>query len=365
MKKVANITLHAINNYGSVFQALATEHLFEQLDCKVETIDYVRENANIDTIRKIVTCKSVGNILKLKMLVQHFMPIANKRKEVLDVFREKNLHLSKTQYRCDKDLLDNVPEADIYCTGSDQTWNIICQGEIPLPFFLHFVPDDKKKIAFSASFGIDHLPDKDKLEVKRLLKRYDSISVRESSGVAILKDLGLDGTQVLDPTIAVGTEFWNKLAAPRMFDDDYLLTYQLNRNSVFTKYMKEYAKKNNLMIVQVRSYKDTELDNGICLTAPRPEELLSLFKYSNKVLTDSFHATAFCMMFHCNFMNIYPPRYAARLESILNQTGLQSRHVTDFDRYDYADIPIDYSKVDAILEAERSKTLEFLKNSVL
>lgn len=365
MKKIANITLHAINNYGSVFQALATEHLFERLGCEIETIDYVRENASLDTIWGIVTCRNADIVLKLKMLAHHFMPPANKRKEVLDIFRERNLHLTKKRYHCDKDLLDNVPEADIYCTGSDQTWNTVCQGEIPLPFFLHFAPDDKKKISFSASFGIDHLPDKDKMEVKRLLERYDSISVRESSGIAILKDLGLNGTHVLDPTIAAGVEFWNKLAGPRMFDEDYLLAYQLNRNSDFTRYMKKYAKKNNLKIVQVRSYKDTPLENGICLTDATPEEILSLFKYSRKVLTDSFHATAFCMMFHCDFLAIYPPRYSARLDSILNLTGLQARHITDYNRYDYSDSSIDYSKVDAILEIERSKTLEFLKNAIL
>lgn len=95
-----------------------------------------------------------------------------------------------------------------------------------------------------------------------------------------------------------------------------------------------------------------------------PEDLLSLFKYSSYVITDSFHATVFSLLFHCNFMDIYPSKFPTRLESILNLTGLQSRHVTDFSCFDYPDTPIDYTKVDAILEDERQKSLNFLKNAI-
>lgn len=364
MKKVANITLHAINNYGSVYQSLATERLFEDLGCSVETIDYVRENAQNDTVWKILTCKGASPIIKLKMLALHFMPKQSNRKEVLDAFRNKYLHLTSTKYRCDKDLLDNVPKADIYCTGSDQTWNTVCQGEIPLPFFLHFAPEGKRKIAFSASFGISELPKGDKEEVKRLLKSYHAISVREAAGLSILNDLGLKGTHVLDPTVAVGAKFWDQLAAPRMYEEDYMLVYQLNQSSSFTKYMKDYAKEKGLKIVLIKARKDVELENGVCLTDVTPEELLSLFKYSSKVLTDSFHATVFSLMFHCDFMDIYPPKYSTRLDSILNMVGLQERHVVDFNRYDYCDTPINYDRVDSIIERERHNTIEFLKDAI-
>lgn len=362
--KIANITLHAINNYGSVFQALATEQLFISLGCEVETIDYIRENAKIGTIWDIFTCKGASLKKKAKMLAYRFFVKKNNRSAILSKFRQENLHLTKIKYRCDQDLLDHVPQADIYCTGSDQTWNTICQGEIPLPFFLHFAPDDKRKIAFSASFGVEELPTNDKEEVKKLLNRYYAISVREESGLKILSDLGIKGTHVLDPTIAVGKDFWNKLASPRIFEEDYLLVYQLNRNPDFTTYMKKYAKIHNLKIIQIRSRKDTNLENGVCLTDVKPEELLSLFKYSKVVLTDSFHATVFSLMFHCNFMNIYPPRFSTRIESILKLTGLQSRHITDLNSFNYADTPIDYAKVDTILEFERQNSIDFLKKAI-
>ncbi len=363
--KVSLITLHAIDNYGSVFQALATEKLFLRLGCEIETVDYVRENASADTVWKILKVKGASSFLKAKMILRLLLPNRSNRKEVLDAFRKKFLHLSQDKYRSDDDLLHNPPVADLYCTGSDQTWNTVCQGEIPLPYFLSFAPDDKPKIAFSASFGINTLPEKDKLEVKHLLQRYKAISVREISGVSILSDLGLKGELVLDPTLAIGPEFWNNLAAPRMIDEDYLLAYQLNRSKQFTKYMKEYARRNHLKIIQIRSVKDTIIHNGVCYTDVSPEELLSLFKYSKKVLTDSFHATAFSLLFHCDFLVIYPVLFSSRLDSILELTSLHCRHVTDVSRFDYDKNAIDYETVDSILLSERKKTVSFLERAIV
>lgn len=363
--KVANITLHAINNYGSVFQSLATECIFEQLGCEVETIDYIRETAQCNTVWKILRYGGPGWKIKMKQLVLHFIPQhESKRKEVLDVFREKYLHLSAVKYRSDQDLLNNVPEADIYCTGSDQTWNTEIQHGIPRAYFLSFVPEGKRRIAFSASFGISKLPERYKAETRKLLSKYFAISVRERSGLDILHDLGFNNAvQVLDPTVVVGTDLWASLAASRMINREYILVYQLNNNTTFVKYVNEFATRKGLHVVHVRSHKEA-INNCTHIPDCTPEQLLSLFKYSSYVVTDSFHATVFSLMFHCNFINIFPPKFSTRLESILNLTGLTERRITDFSRYDYADSPIDYQRVDSILEAEREKTFNFLREAI-
>lgn len=363
--KIVNITLHAINNYGSVFQALATERLFEEFGCDVETIDYIRETAQEHTIGEIIRQKNSSWKQKIRVILSRLLTRQNTRSEKLDEFRKNYLHLTKQKYRSDLDLENNPPEADIYCTGSDQTWNTVCQGGVPRAFFLHFVPEEKKKISFSASFGVDALPEKDKAEVKELLQRYDSISVREIAGIDILHDMGIEGTLVADPTLAVEAEFWSEFAAPRMFQEDYLLAYQLNRNSRFTKYMKVYAKAKGVKLVHLRTHKDAWIRNGVCLTSPTPQEWLSLFKYAKYVLTDSFHGTVFSLIFHKDFMNILPQNYSSRLESILNITGLDNRIIKDYNDYTYCDHPIDYTPIDPILEKYRQETRNFLNKALL
>lgn len=362
--KVANITLQAINNYGSVLQTFATEQVFRQIGCDVFTINYIRETARLDSFWKILCSKSLPPKLKIKKLITRYFVPKNNRVQVMDFYRKNQLHLTEKTYYTDTDLETNCPEADVYCTGSDQTWNTICQGDVPKAFFLHFVPKGKKKISFSASFGIPELPQKDKEEVKQLLSTYSAISVRESSGLNILDDLGLKGTLVLDPTLVVNPQFWNDYAAPRVIEEDYLLAYQLNRNFRFTKYMKDFAQHHHLKIVQLRSRKDTKLENGICLTTVTPQEWLSLIKHAKYVLTDSFHATAFCTIFHRDFMIIPPERFTSRIKDYLSLIHLDNRIITNYNDYSCCDVPIDYTITDNILDTEREKSLKFLCTAI-
>lgn len=362
--KVAIITLHAINNYGSVLQALATERIFIDLGLDVETIDYVRETAQLDSAWKIMKYGGPGMVIKIKQLFLHIFSKKSDRGKVLDEFRIKYLHLTKRRYFCDNDLIGDVPQADIYCTGSDQTWNVVVQGGIPYAFFLDFAPKSKKRISFAASFGIDSIPSKYQREVESLLKKYSAISVRETSGKRIIDDMYIKNVQVLDPTIAVGRDFWLSFASKREVEGDYLFVYQLNSSNDFSKYVINFANKKDIKIVYVKSRKVVVYSNAIYYEAPTPQVLLSLFKYSKYVITDSFHATVFSILFHCNFADIFPSRFPTRLESILELTGLQSRHVEDLSNYTYHDIAIDYDRVDRIIQREREKTYEFLKKAI-
>lgn len=360
--KVLNITLHAINNYGSMLQALATETIFRQLGCEVETIDYVRETAQLNSCYKILRYGGPGAKLKFKQLISFLFFKKNGRSEVFEKWRRENLQLTKAVYRSDEDFYKNPPIADVYCTGSDQTWNTVCQGGIPYSYFLSFVPEGKTRIAFSASFGITSLPDRDVEEVKNLLKKYNAISIREKSGLVILRQLGIDGQVVLDPTLVVGADFWNQRVTSPMIEGEYLLVYQLNRSQKFAQYVKKYAEFHKLRIVAINSksnYKDCENFPYVL-----PEEFMNLIKYAKVVITDSFHATAFSVLFHRQFVNIYPPLYSTRLDSFLKSLNLTSQHVTNFEDMNYGVESINYEVVDAILKDGREKSLEFLKSAL-
>lgn len=361
--KVANITLHAINNYGSVLQTYATEYMFRMLGCEVVTIDYMRKTARMGTW-DIIKAKNMGYSLKAKTLIVHLFLKNKDRSKQFSLFRNNFLTLSKRYYSNDE-LKSSLPDADIYCTGSDQTWNTVCQGGIPKAFFLDFVPEGKKKISFAASFGIKELPDGDVSETRELLNKYSAISVREQSGVEILnRQLGIKSSLVLDPTLAVPNKVWDELSAPRKYKEDYLLAYQLNRNSRFTKYMQDFAREKGLKIILIRARKERGLHNCECLTSVSPQEWLSLIKYAKYVLTDSFHCTAYCILFHKQFIDILPPNYSDRVINILNETNLTNQIITDYSDFSIGDNIIDYDDIDSWLDGERKKTLAFLQNAI-
>ncbi len=362
--KVLNITMQAVNNYGSVLQTYATERIFQDLGCEVETLDYIQENLQMNSVRKVLKYGGPGWKIKLKQLILLLIKKENTRRaEIMDAFRERYLHLTK-RYMSVRELEADLPKADVYCTGSDQTWNTVING-VSKAYFLGFAPDDKKKISFSASFGIEKLPEKDKSEVKKLLSRYDAISVRESSGLSILNGLGINNaTFVLDPTLVVESNIWHDMTSERLISEDYIFVYQLNTSRKFVDYVNRFSSHKKLQVVYVKSRKINQYKNAFFKENPTIDEWLSLFKYASYIITDSFHGTLFSLIFQKKFIDIYPPNFSARIASILKLTGLEGRHVEDLSILDYCDREIDYDKVNSIIEERKNLTKSFLRGSL-
>ena len=361
--KISVITLHAVKNYGSALQSYATQKIFEDLGLETEIIDYRRKPVLYKTPMQILKSKEYSFKKKIKALLM--APSGKKAKQVFDRFLNAHIKMTDTVYTYDKDFEEKPIQADIYCTGSDQVWNSGWHNGIAYPFFLSFAPDDKKKIAFSASIGKEQLDEGEKAETKRLLERYSAISVREASAVGIIKDLGIENVvQVLDPTLTVTPEVWYDLADKAKRKEKYVLVYQLCNNSKFERYAKRFARKKKLKLIRLCTRYDQMRKPGHAVVLPEIITFLSLFRDAEYVLTDSFHATSFSLIFHKKFGCFWPSAFATRLQSILQLTGLESRHVADVNDFNCLDGEIDYDKVDEILNKSREQTMQFLKNAV-
>lgn len=360
--KISVITLHAVRNYGSALQTYATQRIFENLGFETQIIDYRRKALKLDTLSHILSNNEFNIKTKIKLCL--ILPSTKKINSVFELFLREKLKLTDKIYSEDKDFEHLMIDSDIYCTGSDQVWNSGWHNGIPYPFFLSFVPNSKRMISFSASFGKDELDEWEKEPIKQLLERYDYISVREESGKEILNDLGFEkSVHVLDPTLTINSEEWYKLADKNQLKEKYILVYQLNNNKKFDMYAKELAKEKGIKLIRLCTRYDQKRKTGKGIVIPKIEKFLSLFRDAEYVITDSFHATAFSLIFHKKFLCIYPGMYNTRLESILNLLSLNSRHLTDFSKFDVIDASIDYDKVDAILEESRKITINFLKEA--
>ena len=364
-KKITVITLQNISNYGSVLQAFATQKIFESLNCKVDFINFVRidQKTFINKINK--WCKGFGLI---KKLVYAFLlyPTFIKQDKIFKSFLKSYLNVQKKQYSTDDDFKYFPITSDIYCTGSDQTWNSEWNQGIIKAMFLHFVPDNVRKIAYSASFGKQQLDEWEKEETRRLLKRYSAISVRESNGVKICDDLGIHGAvHVLDPTLQMNRDFWQKYAGERKIKVPYVLIYQLNSNPAFDRYAKEFARRKGMKLVRFCWRYDQWIKCGKSLLIPPVEYFVNAICYADTVITDSFHATAFSINMNTDFISIYPHEYSARLNSILQLTHLEYRHLTSYDNFSLVNAPrIDFTEANRILDKEREKGWEFLKKTL-
>ena len=371
MKKIAVITLHRVRNYGSVLQTYATQKVLSDLNTDPVIIDYYRKDQKDDVLldntikasgvfNKNFLTRMVGKIILKKSI--------NNQLKVYNDFLNKNVKLTKNKYYSLEELKENTPVADIYMTGSDQVWNSSWNKGIDKAYFLDFVPKGKRRVAYSGSFGKEKLDDEEKEITKEMLEKYEYLGVRESSAKEIINDLGIKKNveHVLDPTLLLDKKEWEKfeIDIPEK-EKEYILVYQLNsRNKEFDKYVKNLSKNKNIKVIRVSNQIYQKLKYGKFVNCPSVEEFISYFLNAKYIVTDSFHATAFAINFNKQFVDIFPPKFSKRLQSILDLTGLQDRRITDFNNFDIIEKKIDYKKVNKIMENERKKSIEFLKKEI-
>lgn len=364
MKSITLITLQNVRNYGSVLQALATQEIFRSLGLQVDFIDYIRQDNASPGARIKKWCRGM-NPLKKAVYAVILYPTFLKQDRVFEAFLKTYLHTLPGRYTTKEDFQRLPITSDIYCTGSDQTWNSAWNDGILPPLFLSFVPDEVRKIAYAASFGKQRLDEWEKDETRRLLKRYDAISVRESSGVDICNDLGINGAvHVLDPTLQLNRDFWMNYARERRICQPYVLVYQLNTNPQFDRYAVEFARRKGLRLVRFCTRYDQCLKPGKAWLVPEVTDFVNAIAYADTVITDSFHATAFSLNLHTPMVCIYPQEFGGRLDSILRLTGMERRHLSDYNDFSLADAPIEFDKVEEVLKRERDKGWKFLKQAV-
>jgi len=363
--KVAILTLHRVFNYGSVLQAYATQKIFEDLGFDVEIVDYITEQRRNKRLFFKVPDSINGSIIYkfIYMILRMFSVLI--KKYTFGGFIKRYINLSNKKYITYQDLLAYPPQADVYVTGSDQVWNSKYNEGVDKGFFLEFAPPERIKISFAASFGKTQLDQNEKNIVKKYLKKYKAISVREDSALEILNELGyFNAICLIDPTLQIRKENWEKLASKRIINDRYLVLMLLyNEDDGATLYARKIADIKGLKLVKIswELIKPEFVD--ILMTHRTPEDFLSLIKYSDFVVTNSFHGLAFSIIFNRQFIVIPRKEFNNRIESLLRLIKLEDRMITSSEEFDVINSVIDYTEVNKILEIEREKALNFIIKS--
>lgn len=358
--KIAIMTSYYINNYGAVLQAYATNKFFESIGIETVFINYIRENVRN---RNIINEKWAGNYIKrLIYKIYRFVDNGLKRR-VFTRFVNKNLTFTE-KYVDKESLYKNKIDADIFCVGSDQMWNSEYNGGIINENFLDFVSDGKRKISLATSMGMTSFSDEEIQKMKMLLKDFSFISVRENSALSIISKMGLNNVhQVIDPTLLISGSVWKTLFNIITTNDRYVLIYQLNNNPDMQKFARRLAKKEDLKVIQITYYLSQHWEGIKSLYNPSIEKFVALIANACYVVTDSFHGTAFSINMHRNFYAFAPEKYADRIYSLLNLTGLEKRLVCDVEKYNGMDV-IDYSNVERILEIYRKEALDLISDAI-
>lgn len=372
MNKKINVVTAApyVQNYGSMLLTYATQKLLENQGFDVEILNYSRQSLQeAISFKELLYALSVRDGSRNKPAIVRFaMAIALYSSEmtmakVVKDFMSKYINISPIRYLNEESLLNNMPKADIYCTGGDQMWNEQCNFHRTLrEFYLTFAPKDKPKISFSTSIGKEKFDEWELPEVLPLLKDYDLISVREANTKLYFDSLGINNVyHLIDPTLLLPKEKWKEIVAPRQIKEDYILLYEISRKGNLTTCAKELAKKTGKKLVRINRYALDKVRVGKSVLCPTPEEWLSLFCYADAVVTNSFHGVVFSTIFERQFV-LVPGANPTRLENMMKTLGISGRACSNPAKVlEVYKTPIDYSEVNVHLKEERRKFDEFFE----
>lgn len=359
MKKVLLVTILDNLNFGTFLQTYASVKLLEKRGYEVTVLNYRRTGESMfRQLRRIYNYHH-----SLLRLFFNFLIIRKATSNLFHFLHKNKINLTQ-EYHGFSSLQKKTPLADIYITGSDQVWNTKYNGGIDRTFFLDFVENGAKKYALAASIGLDKFGD-EVGEVQMLLKKYEKISVRENAAVSLLKECGIESSNILDPTLMLSDE-WRVIAKRDnrfVKREPYLLIYSVeNQDEMLNHYARKIADTYKLKIYGVSSVR---LNNKYQLfdktfSLATPYTFLNVFMQADYVLVSSFHGTAFSINLGKQFWTIAPNKYSTRIDSLLNLLDLESRKIINLDMEIDRSIPIDYASVDRKLELLRNESNCFL-----
>ena len=314
--RIGILTFHFADNYGAVLQAFALrEYLIGCGYENVEIINYVSEHfENAYSINPFATKKFLGKIkkaIKFPIKAAQYKKFKRFRKDILSINEKPQKYISYEKY-------------DTIIVGSDQIWNF----ELTAEDENYFIPNevgDLTILSYAASANDTFVPYEKKEEIKQLLKRFKSISVRESQLSKLLeKEYFLNSTVVLDPVFLIKKEMWENLCANvKKRKKNYIVLYLLKKNASLECAAKELSKKMQFEIITVHPTAGIVSKIGKHIFDVGPIEFVDLIQGAQAIVSNSFHAFAFGCLFSKKVYFEYVDGSANRIKNIIDLLNVE------------------------------------------
>lgn len=311
--KIGILTFHNADNYGAVLQCYALQEVLKRKfpNDDVSVIDY--RNNKIEKSYKIIQLrkKIISNVIQFI-----YIPSVLKKRKLFENFRRRFLNLDHVSFS----------EYDVIFYGSDQIWNFELTGSDLVYLGKGF---RGIKIAFAASDGGELIDSK--AEVKDLLLKFNEISCREKSlakKITALTDRH-DIKTVCDPVFLISKTDWLKIAVlPK--EQNYILAYKVSENLDFDREVEKTSQHYGKPVIQIvyqKSIRKFFYQKQNIVTGVSVEQFLGYVAYADLVITTSFHATAFSLIFERPFYVLKIEKRSERITDLLSVVGCIDRYV--------------------------------------
>lgn len=356
--KVGIVTFHCSYNFGSALQAFAMQESVGRLGHEPRIIDYRSRDFDQYGLFSLRHPKRQMEIIRN-------LPRQLRRKDGFEEFwgRYFNVTSETYSYRNEDKLASLSDSFDAFVCGSDQIWNLDCTRGVVGPYFLSFA-GDKPRIAYAPSLAHTSFEpvNFDKAKVSSLLSRFDSISVREEETVPLFQPLVQKKIEVvLDPTLLLDASDYSDMTRRKVTEESYLFVYLLRSCPELIQSVNEYASRTGSMVFYV-SEKNLPIVNSANLFGIGPAEFVSLAAHADAIMTNSFHATVFSVLFHKPFRAFGTDKSASRMRDLLNNLGIENCFADEVCSEEMK--PVDWQIVDANLAKLRVHSLSYLREAL-
>ena len=366
--KIAILTLDLQTNFGGILQAYALQTVLERMGHEVVHLQAKHSRLHNPVVMPLVWCK---RLYRKYFQGDSELPVFENpykwARKNTDRFISNNLNC---RFLAPEEWNEGLArEYDAFVVGSDQVWRPNYTSDVTRFFTAFLGHSDICRIAYAASFGVavNEFSDEQIACGREYLKLFSAISVREESGIRLCEELfDVQACQVLDPTMLLDCADYMKFASRAPKSQGNLMVYVLDRTEEKDAFISEFAEKRGLVPFYANSKTEIPWNVDIPIgerKQPPLENWLRGFADAEFVLTDSFHACVFSILFHKPFgVFVNLERGLSRIESLLRPLGLMDRCITDapvdLDR------SIDWKFIDNVLMQKTESSLEFLKQAL-
>lgn len=364
--KIGIITLWKTqDNYGGVLQNFALQTYLLKRGHEPHLIRYYPKSFLINLKRLV---KRILGYPEVKFITEGQKSAYLNRG--FDQFRQQYMSISDKLYTSNQKLCNDQHIADCFITGSDQVWNYNTFDSSGYPFFLKFVPDDKFKIAYAASFGSIRVKPAFLNYIRPLLKRIDKISVREEQGIGICAQADRqDARLVCDPTLLLQKQDYLKLikktsltAPPSLFC--YILGWE---SEIPVDAIMKFTSSKKLSFQWTPSQGMTE---EFFKTKPsffNIPDWLKAIDQASLFCTNSFHGAVLAIIMETDFI-VFPlkgkkGKMNSRIHTLLESVRLMDRIYESEEKTSFKNIastPIDWPAVKDKLSKYSASGKQFL-----
>lgn len=364
--KIRILTFHTPINYGAILQAYALQKYVKNKfpEADIQNINF-KTDEHIKKYRLFIKLrKNIFYYFKYQLgVVLRYKQLTNKKKKFASFLKDE-FSLTK-RYANVNEFFNDVPEATHYIVGSDQVFHP--RSEYLKVFYLNFKKNNgAKKIGYAPSFGMSDFNEELKTRLKDLLSDFDSLSCRERDGAEFISGVvNKEVPMVVDPVFLLSKTEWQDMAKKPNYNNKYIFIYDLNGGENLIKIAKQIKQHTGCSIVCQTQTPYANYDIDVQLYNLGPQEFVGHMLNADYVVTDSFHGTAFSVLFNKKqFIYIARPKASGRIESIMSLIKGESRIYRDITKLDITKEDVSFKYNRDVLDTTIDNSKNYLLNSI-